>query len=412
MNKIKYSYISPLLIMILAIAFGSLSSCEKSDAYRDPVSNDKTKPGPVSNVRVKNYNGAAVISYDLPQNQDLLYVIAEYNIREGATRQIKSSYFLDTMRLDGFHKSQDYKVILKAVTRANIESDPVTITVHPDVPYYELISKSLQLSDDYGGINIKATNTARSAIAINTLTIDPVTGKFAIANEHYTSVDAIDYSLRGYKTGQQKFGVYVSDRFGNISDTTVVTITPRYEELLNKTRFFNYTQASDAYIGYGGVIPNIYDGNTTEDNNANAWQTTIGPTPKLMQCTFGIGPAYKLTHFLMYFRDYGNNNPKNFTIYGSNSNNPADAVTPGGVEPGTQIGDWVALGNFRVPDPPSGLPQGKTNAADRAYVNNGIDFSMPANSPAVKYIRIVVKDTWFGLDYTIIREVTFSGVPQ
>lgn len=399
-------------MIMLAILTISIGSCKKNDGYRDPISTDKTKPGPITNVKVKNSNGSAVISYDLPDNQDLLYVVAEYNIRDGVSRAIKASYFLDTMKLDGFHNSQDYSVTLRAVTRANVQSDPVTITVHPDQPYYQLISKSLQLSDDYGGINIKALNAAKSAIAINTLTIDPVTNKFAIADEHYTSVDAIDYSLRGYKTEPQKFGVYISDRFGNVSDTTIVTITPKFEALLDKTKFFNFPLPSDAFIGYGGLVPFIFDGNITEDNGANAWQTTIGPSSKLMQCTFGIGPSYKLTHFVMNFRNYGGNNPENFTIYGSNSDNPADAVTPGGAPVGSQSGDWVVLGNFKVPDPPSGLPQGQTNAADQAYVNNGIDFNMPANSPPVKYVRIVVKDTWFGLDYTVIREVTFSGVPQ
>lgn len=408
----KTKYYKASIILVLSILALSFNACQKSDSYRDPESTGGGKPGVVTNVKVKNYNGAAVITYDLPGDKDLLYVEADYTIRNGVSRQIKSSYFFDTVRLEGFHKSQDYTVTLRAVNRSTVQSDPVTIIVHPDTPYYQLISKSLKLNNDYGGMNVQAKNTAQSAVAINTLTIDPVTNKFAIADEHYTNLATINYSLRGYKPQPTKFGVYVSDRFGNISDTTVMTITPSFEEILDKTKFFNYSMASDAFIGYGGVIPNIYDGNTTEDNGANAWQTTIGTSQKLMQCTFGIGGSYKLTHFLMYFRGYGNNNPKDFTVYGSNVSNPGDAVTPGGAAPGTQYGDWVSLGSFRVPDPPSGLPQGQTNAGDQAYVNNGIDFSVPNNTTPVKYVRIVVKDTWFGLDYTIIREVTFSGVPQ
>lgn len=398
-----------MVLCMLGLSFGA---CKKGDGYRDPVTTGGDKPGVVTNVQVKNYHGAAVITYSLPNDKDLLYVVADYNIRDGVSRQIKSSYFFDTVRLEGFHNTKDYTVTLRAVSRSTLQSDPVTVTVHPDTPYYQLISKSLKLKNDYGGINIQALNTALSAVAINTLTIDPVTSKFAIADEHYTNLSIIDYSLRGYKSQPTKFGVYVSDKFGNVSDTTIVTLTPTYEQVLDKTKFFNFSMPSDAVIGYGGVIPNIYDGNTTEDNGANAWQTTIGSSQKLMQCTFGIGASYKLTHFLMYFRDYGGNNPKDFTIYGSNVNNPGDTVTPGGAAPGTQYGDWTSLGSFRVPDPPSGLPQGQTNAADRAYVNNGIDFSVPNNTIPVKYVRIVVKDTWFGLDYTIIREVTFSGVPQ
>ncbi|PWV47679.1 DUF4959 domain-containing protein [Chitinophaga sp. S165] len=408
-NKAKYNITA---LLVIALTTVTISACNKDDVYRQPNASGKDKPGPVTNVKVTNYNGAAVVKYDLPNDQDLLYVVANYDIREGVSRQIKSSYFFDTLRLEGFHDARDYTVTLKAVTRSNIASDPVTVTVHPDTPYYALIRKSLKIGADYGGINIQASNIGKNAVAINTLTVDPVTGNFAIANENYTSLAAINYSLRGYKPEATKFGVYVSDRYGNISDTMVVTVTPGYEEALNKKDFFPYLMPSDAVIGYGGVVQNMFDGNITEDNSANAWQTTIGTSQRLMQCSFGIGKSYTLTHFMMYFRDYGANNPKNFTVYGSNVENPADATTPGGVPQGTQTGDWVCLGNFRVPDPPSGLPQGQTNAADRAYVNNGIDFSMPAGIPPVKYIRIVVKDTWFGLDYTIIREVTFSGVPQ
>ena len=400
------------LLIIIAIVSG-LFACTKSDIYREPdTAGGSNKPAPVTNVQVINYNGAAVVSYDLPEDKDLLYVEANYEIRTGISRQIKSSYFFDTLRLEGFHDSRDYTVTLRAVTRSNVASDPVTVTVHPDTPYFALIRNSLKVSSDYGGVNIQAINGGQNPIAINALTIDPITDRFVIADEHYTNLDTVNYSLRGYKPEPTRFGIYVSDRYGNISDTMLVEITPTAEEVLNKKNFFNYPVESDAFIGYGGVVPNMWDGNTTEDNSANAWQTTIGTSQRLMQCTFGIGNSYKLTHFVMYFRDYGSNNPKEFTIFGSNTDNPADAVTPGGAAANTQYGDWISLGSFRVPDPPSGLPQGQTNASDRAYVNNGIDFSMPVNIPPVKYIRIVVKNTWFGLDYTIIREVTFSGISQ
>jgi hypothetical protein len=86
----------------------------------------------------------------------------------------------------------------------------------------------------------------------------------------------------------------------------------------------------------------------------------------------------------MYFTGYGYDNPKNFTIYGSNTDNPADAATPGGLAVGTTIGDWTVIGNYRVPDPPSGLQQGSTNAADQAFLNNGIDFNVPFDAMNVK----------------------------
>lgn len=404
-------------IIIYLSMLGSLgmwSACTKSDHYREPLSSGKTKPQVVTNVRVKNLNGAAVITYTLPASQNLLYVEADYGTGNGKTRQSKSSYFLDTIRVEGFHSSQNYTVTIRAVSRANVESDPITVTVHPDTPYYQLVRKSLALSPDFGGLNIKAKNTSRSNIGLNFVAVDPATNKYAIQDQRFTSADTINYSVRGYQPNPTKFGIFITDEFGNVSDTSLVTLTPLYEELLDKSKFFNYPLPSDAVIGYGGIVPYLWDGQTQEINGFQPWSTqpgTLGAT-KRIQCTFGVGRTYKLSHFIMYFRGYGYDNPKDFTIYSSTADNPGDANTVGGLPFGTQVGDWVVVGNYRVPDPPSGLPQGQTNSADQAFLNAGVDFNVSFDAKPVKYVRIVVKDTWFGLDYTNIREISMYGAPQ
>lgn len=408
-NNIKALYI---LYCIAAICITGLLSCQKSDNYRAPDSTDKTKPEIVTNIKVKNLNGSAVLTYTLPAAQNLLYVMADYNVNGKVSRQTKASYFLDTLVVDGFDKSKDYTVTLRAVSRANVQSDPVTITVHPDTPYYLLIKKTLKLAADFGGINIKGLNLAKKSVGVNVVAIDNDLNKFTIRDQHFTSQDTISYSVRGFSSNPTKFGVYVTDQFGNVSDTSIVTLTPLFEALLDKSKFFNYPLLSDAVIGYGGIVPYLWDGHTDELGGSQPWSTTVGPVPKLLQCTFGIGRTYKLSHFLMYTRGYGYDNPQNFTLYGSNKDTPQDAVTPGNQPVGTTTGDWVVLGNFQFPDPPSGLGVGQTNAADQAFLNNGIDFDVPFESQAIKYIRIVVTHTWFGLNYTNIREVSFYGAPQ
>jgi hypothetical protein len=410
----RYFKIPSQLVVLLCVLACCLCACKKSDRYREPGSADKTKPGIVTNVRVQNLNGAAVITYSLPDNENLLYVQADYDINNGINKQSKSSYFLDTIRVEGFHSSKDYTVTLRAVTRSNVQSDPVTVTVHPDTPYYQLVRRSIALAPDFGGLNIQAENAGKSPIGLNFVAIDPALNRFTIQNQRFTSANSINYSVRGYRPESGRFGVFVTDQFGNSSDTALVTLTPLYEELFDKSKFFNFVQPSDALIGYGGVVPYLWDGLTLASNGAPSWATqpgTLGAT-KRMQCTFGLGRVYKLSHFLMYFTGYGYDNPKNFTIYGSNTDNPADAATPGGLAVGTTIGDWTVIGNYRVPDPPSGLQQGSTNAADQAFLNNGIDFNVPFDAMNVKYIRIVVKDTWFGSDYTNIREISMYGAPQ
>jgi hypothetical protein len=410
-NNLKAGAITSWLYILL-FTVTCLISCKKSDAYKVPGSDDKTKPGVVTNVKVKNLNGAAILTYNLPGDDNLLYVVADYKINGKVARQTKSSFFLDTIRVDGFEKSQEYTVTLHAVTRANVSSDPVTVTVHPATPYYQLIRQSLKLAADFGGINIQALNHDKRSVGVNVVVINPADNKFAINDQRFTSADTISYAVRGFASSPTKFGVFITDQFGNVSDTSIVTLTPLYEELLDKRRFFTYTSASDGFIGYGGILPYLWDGQTKEGPGSSPWQTTVGSVYRRIQGTFGLGRTYKLSHFLMWPRGYGYANPKNFTIWGSSKDNPADAETPGGASTGTTVGDWVSLGTYRFPDPPSGLPQGQTNDADQAFVDKGVNFDVPFSSPAVKYLRIVVKNTWFGLDYTYIQEMSFYGTPQ
>ncbi|WP_316843947.1 DUF4959 domain-containing protein [Pedobacter psychrodurus] len=404
-----------LLIWILVITASCLLSCKKSDGDREPLSSDTAKPGPVSNVTVKNFNGGAVISYALPSTNNLLYVMAEYKINNTVVRQTKSSFFLDTIRVEGFQRSQDYTVTLHAVSRAEVKSDPVVVTVHPDIPYFQLIRNSLRITPDFGGINIKADNPARRSVGLNMIAIEPANNRLEIQNQTFLNSASIDYSIRGYEAVEKKFGVAVTDQFGNVSDTLFVDLTPLHEELLDKSRFSVYRQFTDATIGYGWEVPFLWDGLTTEAGGTKGWHTTVGPLPKAMQVTFAVGKLYKLSHFMLWARpsaSYGYGNPRDFTVWGSSKDNPQDAVTPGGSAVGTVSGDWVVLGDYHFPNPPSGLLPGNTNAADAQFINNGVDFNVPFNSPSTKYIRFVIKDTWGGTDYAHMMELSFYGIAQ
>ena len=50
----------PVLSMVLLL---TQPGCRKTDGYNSIVSTDMTKPGPVSNIKVVNFNGGAYITY-------------------------------------------------------------------------------------------------------------------------------------------------------------------------------------------------------------------------------------------------------------------------------------------------------------------------------------------------------------
>jgi len=406
-------YLEFLLPIIPVILVFMLASCEKNNGYNTVVSNDKTKPGVITDIKVTNLNGAAYITYTLPNSSNILYVSAEYNINGTTTRQTKASYYTDTVLCDGFAQSKDYQVTLHVVSRANVESDPITVTVHPATPIYQLIKPTVQMTADFGGVNIKALNPYKKDIGVILIAYDNSTQEYEVADQNYTALDSINYSVRGYAATPQKFGVYVTDQFGNISDTTLLTITPIFETLLDKSQFSVYKLPSDSQTAYGWEVYYLWDNKT--DDYSNGWHTAPGgPAP--MQCTFNMGVSAQLSRFIMWERPdqyaYSHGNPRDFSIWGSNAPAPQDAYLPQLAAPGTVVGDWVNLGNYHYPDPPSGLSPGFTNASDEAFVAAGVNFNITPGSPPVHFFRVLVHDTWSGGDFAHIMEFSIYGKPQ
>lgn len=400
------------ILMLLIVLLG-LNACKRDDGDRQPASANKTKPGVVTNIKVQNLNGAANITYSLPNSDNLLYVLAQYNINGKTQRQTKSSYYTDTIKVDGFAESKDYTVTLWAVSRANVMSDPVTVTVHPDTPYYRLVKESVQINSDFGGVNVTALDPAKKSVGIILIAYDSSTQALEVQDQHYTNTDSINYAVRGYAATPRKFGVYVTDQFGNISDTTVVTLTPIFETLLDKSRFSIYKTPSDSPTAYGWEVPYLWDGKT--DDYSAGWHTAPGAPPP-MQCTFSMGVSAKLSRFVMWERPdqyaYSHGNPRDFSIWGSNKAAPADAVLPQKAAVGTVVGDWVDVGNYHYPDPPSGLSPGFTNASDAAFVAAGVNFDIPPGAPPIRIFRLLVHDTWSGGDFAHVMEFSIYGKPQ
>ncbi len=409
MKRIKnYS----LLLFLLAVVF-SVISCKRNDGARAPISTDKSKPGVITNVKVNNYNGGSYITYQLPNSQNILYVLAKYQIRDNVPRETKSSYYSDTVTVEGFAKEQDYDVTLYTVSRADVLSDPVTVKVHPKTPPYISIKSTTTMTTDFGGVNVKALNPLKKEIGVIVTAFNKATNTMEIQDQHYTTADTIDYSVRGYNTDPRDFGVYVTDKYGNISDTLKKSITPLFEQLLDKSKFSPYNLTSDTEIGYGWVLPNLWDGKT--DGNSAGWHTNPGHVPPFV-CTFNVGLTYKLSRFIIWERPdqyaFGHGNPKLFSLWGSNVASPQDAQLPVSAAVGAVVGDWTNLGNFRYPNPPSGLPPGATNAADNAFVLAGVNFNISISAPPVHFIRVAVAQTWSGGNFAHIMELSFYGQPQ
>jgi hypothetical protein len=409
-------------LFLVAAGFTLVLSCKKTDGFNTPAPGDNSKPDVVTGVKVVNFSGGATITYSLPAKSDnILYVQANYKINGQTTRQVKSSYYSDSLTVSGFASSQDYQVTLYTVSRTQVKSDPVTVTVHPSTPPYLLASPSIRIRADFGGVNISVANPAKANIGIVTISPDATTKKLEVINQNYTDQDSVSFSLRGYDTIPRQFGVYITDEWGNISDTVLATIKPVYEVLMNKSLFKEYDLGSDVGTSFGWVMPYMWDGNTGSPGYHSTYPTTV-PLPKWI--TFDMGQAAKLSRYTVWYRGldgsydflWTSGAPQTWVLWGR-PDGPVDEVLPdsshlpavGQATPG----GWINLGLFHLPPQPSGLANPQYTNADLSFWNAGFSFGLPFSVSKVRYMRFECMTNAGGSDdFFNIMEISLYGDPR
>lgn len=379
-------------VMLLFLVVG----CQEVER-ESPVPASDVAPGKVSNVEVKNIPGGAVLSYALPDSKSLLYVMAKYSIRDGDTLEKKSSYYKNTITIEGFPNTDEREVKLYAVSRGEKKSEPVTVEIKPLTPPVISVFRSLVLRPTFGGLNVQFLNESEANVKINVLTPDSL-GDLSTADIFYTNWMSGDFSTRGYDSVPRQFGVFVRDRWNNYSDTVFAEITPFFEKELDKSRFKSLHLANDTWKAHRGFKTEsaVWDGMTRVQ--ASAYQTEIG-TPIPQWFTIDLGGTFVLSRFKFFHKmhsGYRAGDPKNFEIWGSN-----DPAADGSWD------NWHLLGRF-VNNPPSGeIPATEADVIYAADV--GTDYEFPAGNDAYRYIRFKTIDNWGNVNYVYIGELTFWG---
>lgn len=371
-----------------------------------PLEKNSNPPGQVSKVTVENQPGKAKVTYALPSNQDLLYIKAVYEIRPGVIREVKSSYYINTMELDGFADTNEHEVRLYSVNRSEVASEPTVVTVKPlENPIWDVF-RSVQVLPDFSGVRITAKNPDQANVALEIIKKDSLGKWVPYPPFIYSSQSSISYTSRGLDTLAQQFGVTVRDRFLNYTDTLFSTINPLFEEALSKSLFKEIRLPGDAKIQTATAgIPLIWDGDAGSGGSNRMLTEMADLNPQYI--TIDLGRQAKLSRIKIWnYAEFMSNGQHQFyyrgqlrffEIWGS-ANPDSDG----------SWNSWTKLGSFENIKP-SGSAYGTTTAEDWDRAVAGFDYDFDPNASKVRYLRFKSLQNWMGTTWFEIKEISVYG---
>ncbi|MDR2038666.1 MAG: DUF4959 domain-containing protein [Bacteroidales bacterium] len=399
-----------------------LTSCEDNERGQYPIHGGQ--PSPVEKIlEVQPFGGGVNIYYTLPDERDLLYLVARYTLDTGEKIMSKVSKFENHIKIEGFRDAEPRLVELRTVDRSQNESEPVNIWVTPERSPILDIMETIVITEDFGGIKLEWEN--KDMVSILALVSIPQT-KTTIENDLANDIQMRQvgqwssnaskgkYNVRGFANEPAVFGVQICDRWGNFTELKKGEYTPRFEEAIPKPYKRWNGDTNIPYSRYSGSyeIEKAWDADLSNMFHT-ADPTVTGTLIAPMAFTFDMGMKCELSRFKIWHRSgdswaFSHNNPKKLVVYGSNHSSPRK-IYDNSLDPAHQEQKWVLLGSFDTVKP-SGMPLNSTSAEDRQLAQvDGIDYVFDIGTDPYRYYRIDVLETW-GLTPAIhFAEMSFWG---
>lgn len=391
-------------IIYIILLFLSTFTCCKEENRFDYIDQSIPAPAQVTNVRVRNAAGAAVIKYEVPEDKNLLYVKAVYEIKPGTQRETKSSYYKDSLILEGFGDTRTYDVQLFSVGLNEKMSESLTVQVNPTTAPVHLATKKLK--ETFGGVSVSIENPEKASLAIVLMADTANLGYLNILQTYYTSMQKASFSYRGLDSIPGNFAVYIRDRWNNFSDTITSIVKPIYEEEITKNTWKEFTLKGDTpWLNESYRLQNIWNNNLSNGNSCLVIQNH--PLPTIV--TWDFGKTVTLSRFKLWPREHVDDRwkrgqPRVFEIYGS--------MAPG--QDGSLDESWIPLGRFECIKP---TPGEAITQEDIDFARTGIDFDFnytdfaPDPFVPIRYIRLKTISTFnnTSISNVSIQEISFWG---
>ncbi len=420
-----------LKFFIIVCCICLLDACEDKDQH------EGKKPAPIVEYTITPIHGGATITYSIPKDPEILYVMAEYE-RNGKSYTERSSNQKNSITIEGFNSFDRVESTLYTVSRGNeIKSDPLKVEFVPLESLVSLIRRSTDITIGFGGIVASWENKSNTELMVRLMTIE---GKELVDKDiYFSSRPSEKHAFRGFEDVETTFILTYEDKWGNISDPVLFTGTPLFEAEVAKPwvdmrTMFPYDNATDLP---GFPFSTIWDGSTGLWNRYLSNYGSAGSS-----FSFDLGQAVKLSRMIMWPRHldpigltntidavYMQVHILEFEMWGTKTLDMSKlgdlpywlhrfsaAQTGQELPDHTFMDDWVYLGRYAVERLDL---QGASPEDIQTQAIAGHHFDIPLECEPVRYIRFFPIATWDGSpppnNYWQIGELSFFGdtkVPQ
>lgn len=305
MKKITLKY-----IIILCVIF-SFTACTESYNGLEVIKLDSKIPGKVTVNKVISQPGALEIQFSLAKGDtDIAQIVASYT-HKGVKRDFKVSRFASSILVEGFTGVKEQTVEIKCVDNSGNISESTFVKATPLLSPLEIACQSLAAEAAFGGVKVSWKNTTGDFLVIHVLTDDTlqIKGQTVFMEDPTKMIYTRETNekktytyVRNYPDKEQRFGFSITDKWGNVSDTIVTSVTPYREDEIQYKKIvamndFNvrYTNGQSLDYETGGVNPVTglqYDG--------LYYASSYGPQTLFDGSTV---PAYYLTRYTKNFND-------------------------------------------------------------------------------------------------------------